>query len=825
MSNPNCNIDLADSSQPVRTFTKVDGSATQKLTNLINASLDTPQKRSSRKSRHLVGVSTQLPLEVTSNLRWLYENSSEPLFELIKGRLEHASWQKALKLRNIALLEQIKLLHDLVLLKGYNESIFTSLFDKALDSENDAHATFAILAYFMDQHPESFHDAAFNHVEAFEKKLHAANQQFDLFLQKGLPEALSVQLPKAVAKLLLTSTGEINFGLIPLIKEKLLRRTSNCMRTVAKRLDMLHHDSSLRVIFPKISSPMDPNNRSTELLQILHELPPNATVTDQHARETVLAAFLSHLRQISPNGCFAMTVCLSELETNPRQCLEDFSNLLTKGSLTREFNHVQREYPFLLTATTKNLNRISSVDDPLIQAACKAMGIADYEKIRRIKHPLTAQEIINELAGNDAQLRLRGSLAYEFQTRNGFLAMWHNCVAGMSEGKVSGLVTSGILHAVVRALTADFKGLDAKHQPLTNRLHCCIVEVLLSRISVLFDPGLEHPISGNGGFVLYDLSASNTDAPRRIDNPKAFKEWILSILDQVAEEPNFEDESEQSEESQILFQHMITGLKKCIFSDQFLDRLLEKYMDQNIKEPSKHLETIPHAPWITRTGNSSEATLSVYLNKSGGDLKSKTFKIVSAENLLEQLHEFYQLRRLARSEIPQLMPARVLGLHAFNLIPLTPSYSGVPILKERITPSIRYQEKMIALVKENTRLEELNIKATERKSLRQFRNALLEAWNKGSLIRTEDLQNRERLLDSWMINALSYKKKQKILGAAIPIGDSNFAADDQDLYFYCLYNPLSKKIELWRMGTDFSDATALNPSIWINEQTWEVFYI
>lgn len=830
MSNPDCKIDLTDSNPIVRTYSKVEGTAAEKLTNLITASLDPITRRtSSRKTHYLVGIPFELPIQVKLDLHWLHENGNKQLFHLIKMRLKHPVWQKALQGRNIQLLEQLKLLYELVLSKGYDEGFFIPLLESSLKEEIDTMLHIAILTYIVDRQPESLHDSTFKSNEVFEMKLSALDEEIRQFTQEIsdpelAQEALSVFIPKLIANLLLTHTGEVNFGLIPLIKKHFLSAPSNYAETIGKRLDFLYREYSLRAIFPTIKATED-NGKAKVLLQILNNLPPESPVTDFQARVAVLTAFLSHIRQTSPNGCFAMTVCLAELENNPKQCLEDFQCLLSKGSLTREFNHVQREYPFLLTSESKNLTQEIDAKDSFIKLLCTSMGISDYwEKIKHIKFPINVQRLIEILAKDDKDLILRGMIAYEFQTRNGLLFLWHNCIAGMSEGKVSGLVTSEILQAILKALDADFKGLDATHFSLISKLKCSVVETILGRMSLMYDPGLEHPKLGQGGFVLYDQRDGNTNNHIRIDTPNAFREWIIQILDQVAEHPNLEDSDDQSEESNRLFQQMIKGLKKCIYSDQFMDRLLEKYMDQNIKEPSKNLDSILHTPWITRTGNSSEATLAVYLNR-GGDLKSKAFKVVSAQNLLDQLHEFYHLRRQSRPVLPNLLPARVPGLHAFNLIPLSATYEGVPILKIKIMASKSYQEKMIELLKSRTQIEELDITISEQISLRQFRNALLDAWNKASLLGTENPLNRERQLDTWMIGGLSQKKKNRILGTAILIGDSNFGKGSQDLNFYCIYNPLSKKVELWRMAKDFSEVTALNPDIWVNEQTWEIFYL
>jgi hypothetical protein len=690
-------------------------------------------------------------------------------------------------------------------------------------TQPDPVETLGMAAYFLDENPNLLRRKEFHVQREFEKSLDFFEKDLEAFLE-SFPRAdleiyhdlYSVRLPKMVARILLTSTGEINFGLIPMLKERFASGNLNFHKTLAKRLDVLVNNSDVRDVIPSIKASPDLDNRGTQLLQILDGLLPDWPVCDHQAQEAALTAFLSHIRQIPPNGCFAMVVCQAELESNPKRCLEDFRELLTKGVLSRKVDKITQDFPFLFSLQSEHgetpFEELNPLMIPGVKEAALTMGVRNYrEKIQRRKQVSNPLQLIKSLANGDQERFIRGKLAFEFQTRNGLLAMWHNAVAGMSEGRTCGMIKSEILKSILYAIDADYNGLSQQHLYLKKKLEEAVIAQLLQRMCLFFDPELKHHLAGNGGFVLYDRKIEGWD---RIDNVDLFRAWVIEILVGAYAEIIKEDPSG----SRVL-DKMIVGLKECIASPKFIDRLLMSYMDQQIKEPSKNLEVFKHTPWITRTGNSTEMTLRVYQTRDK-TLKSKSILARNAADLLSQLREFYEQCRQANRIIPPLLPCRIEELHAFNLIPLPRGLMHLEKSQTRFRVGKSYQKRILLRLETEANFKG-HIPLEDQISINRFREHILEVWGEGA---ERDAPLRERLLDMILIQELTQGTRDKILSNAIPIADSNWSIDSQDLYFYCFLNPFSKAVELWKMGSDFSNPTALNPNIWIKEQPWEIFY-
>lgn len=729
-------------------------------------------------------------LDAAEDLEWLRLQNREELYALVSYHYDQEAWQKLTALKSIPILEQLAILDTVLTDKVLLQKIVE------ISIKEDPLQTLGIITFFADRYPHRLTQDDFDPNSEF-------NQHLVLPSKNLSHDAMSVELPKTISTILLTKSGEINFGIIPLLKKRLIQDDLSFHKTLKRRLDTLLDNHSLRNIFPQIKAPTDYQSRGAELLQILHGLPPNTPVTDTQAREAALAAYLSHLRQIPPNGCFAMVVCQAELESNPRHCLEDFKSLILRGCLRRKTNNDSQDYPFLFSVQHTHLDEPDH--DPNIHAIYQTMGVPKLSPRKKCATPL---ELIAALANGNPELFQRGKLAYEFQTRNGLLAMWHNAVAGMSEGKMSSMIKSEILRSVLHAIDAEYEGLTEKYHYLKKKLENEIVAKILQKMILFYDPELKHASAGNGGFVLYDHKWM------RIDSLERFRSWLLLILTEAVQAINPADA-----EGSIILQKMAAGLRECIASPKFVDRLLSSYMDQAIKEPNKNIEVFRHTPWITRTGNSTEATLQVYRSRSE-NLKSKSIVAEDAEDLLNQLNEFYELHR----HNPPYIPCRIEDLHAFNLLPFSEK-PALKLQKKRYRISIHYQQKVIGLFKSRANLPEFHLEPAEGISLDQLRNRMLEEWNSVQPCNELELPNRERILDTLLISRMTRRARNKILSNSIAIADSNWASDSQDIYFYCFLNPFTKKIELWKMGHDFSNPSALNPDIWIQKQPWEIFYV
>lgn len=800
----------------------------ERLSKLVNLSLNhgTLSKTHLHSIENSKVISSGKP--IAQELAWIEEECDEELQAFLSVHSDEVSWEILINHRSSALLEQARILYNLLDHQHNKDELFREIIAR-LDK------TYPIVMLGIYCHSLNLGSFSINiehidiikdfniYLDNVQKSMEIFSENYQSSHPHSLNDALSIELPFVIARILLLDNGTLNFGLIPLVNERLNVGSNNFNKTLSNRLDRLYSDKMARNALSAIRAPVEKNS-ATQLLQILNQLPEGASVTHKHAQEAALAAYLTHMRQIPPNGCFAMVVCQSQLESNPCECFEDFRNLLSKGVLKRKINKVIKEFPFLLATPPMYLDTELKIygnqllNSPAIESICSVMGIENFRKdISELQPPLTPRALIRQLAGEDEGKIKRGCLAFDFQTRNGLLIMWHNAVAGMAEGKPSSMIKNEIVKAVLRAIQADYQGLDDAHLYLKERLENNIIAHLQEHMVLLFDPEIQHPVTGAGGFVLYDKDHPLT----RIDTSSAFQKWMAMVLEEACLDLM---KHASTKDNSKLLRKMIKGLMDCISTETFIDRVLFKYMDQEHKEASRHLDSIIHTPWITRTGDDTQATLNVYYPQ-GEFLKSKKINPINPEDLLNELKEFYESRRRASKPIPRFAPARLEGLHAFNLIPLPEKFEKLSKRREKFQVGKTYQERMIHRIMKQFYLDVLELGVQEKKSLYLFRNQIIDALNKASPVDEKEKRSRERIIDTLIINKLSARKRLKILSQSIPIADTNWSIDNRDIYFYCLFNPFSEKIELWKMGSDLSHASATNPDVWLKNQTWEIFYL
>ncbi len=96
-----------------------------------------------------------------------------------------------------------------------------------------------------------------------------------------------------------------------------------------------------------------------QLSNIIREtlrLPKNKTITNVHARQAALAAWLSYLRQ-NIGSCFATAPAILILKEQPERFFQDIEQLFVKGGLTRTFGGVEYSVPVSKSWGIGDLNR------------------------------------------------------------------------------------------------------------------------------------------------------------------------------------------------------------------------------------------------------------------------------------------------------------------------------------------------------------------------------------------------------------------------------------------------------------------------------------
>lgn len=174
------------------------------------------------------------------------------------------------------------------------------------------------------------------------------------------PMSDSEQLAKTMASVLITHVGLCNSGLLEDVSGLLSFdlpsphfSNGELCELLKSRLQLLRNVSALR---QKVESLKTPEGVSpgVECIRATWNISQDQPITYQDARKTLLATFLSHLRQQQrQEDCFAMALIISVMEESPEQAMEDLSSLLFQGSLKRKIDGKDVIFPWLYVEYAK----------------------------------------------------------------------------------------------------------------------------------------------------------------------------------------------------------------------------------------------------------------------------------------------------------------------------------------------------------------------------------------------------------------------------------------------------------------------------------------
>lgn len=132
------------------------------------------------------------------------------------------------------------------------------------------------------------------------------------------------------------------------------------------------------------------NRAADEVIRHTLDLPPKVALTDAHARQAVLAAWLTLLRQ-NVGSCFATAPAIIIQREQPEQFLKDLDALLQIGQLKRVVDGAEYAVPMSSSWGSDDLRRPLWVDpegdswkgvcqSPGIYQALRAVGLVETEK-------------------------------------------------------------------------------------------------------------------------------------------------------------------------------------------------------------------------------------------------------------------------------------------------------------------------------------------------------------------------------------------------------------------------------------------------------------
>lgn len=546
--------------------------------------------------------------------------------------------------------------------------------------------------------------------------LHRLRENEKKHLMTGLQNsqrAYAEHLPVELAKMMITSIGRINVGIIPLLIKKFLpidRTKLPYESNIAYVLSELAESSSLRSRIEQIKKPSNSTSPSNYLIRISLDIPSGSPVTRIDTQRTALAALLSHLRQGDAGSCFATHICIHMLSCNLEECLEDFDELLHRSRLTREINGHRVEFPFLMRISRDSDEREITIDKrgrisnpssipypawefPGILSALKAMGITKIKSSLTRVLPLLFPRSRNEtdsikisirqffsllikshkhLHEQNSALLDHAILAFEAETHNPLLHMWENSIAGMAEADRSGVLKHSLVNSIFKSIKGIL-GIISFPIEIENEFLKNVCTNVIQYSQWQYDPYyhdaiVQHEHYNNGAFVLYDRRGLNPLHWRRIENARDFQNFVERII---------------KESASILVPQCIKCLKEGVMElclqvheNTFLESVLHSYSNKNQNDVQliEHIHRLKHTPWLDNSGNVPKAVMQVYFGKQNYELQSP--KEISPKTATELLEWIINIGKTSRESLKynlernprQRLPISIHGLHAFSLL-------------------------------------------------------------------------------------------------------------------------------------------------------------
>lgn len=720
------------------------------------------------------------------------------------------------------------------------------------------------LTYLVDQHPDralkcvrssSYQEgldliaASFTEtLSAVCQRLNQHHQAHEKFPLQSPKTALYTAIPIEVAKLFITTQGTVNIGITDSLVEifsSFPQFPSNQKAHLSYILNLLKNSPSLREQLENIQAPCFFKQPSHDLIRASLRLSPETEITAREARQAVLAAWLSHLRQ-EGHSCFATSLAIEVLAVQPEKCLKDLAEIIERSALTRNIKGIKKEIPTTKKVWSEDLNQeltfdatgqvfedanpsIHLAEIPGLQRVCQALGIKDISQAMNTfassyafkasfsQETLSAKALIRSLCIQAQQspslssksldeLLYTAYLAYSSETAQPLLRSWENAIANMAEAKQGSMIKTMIMGSVLSALQMHLS--NQCKVPQSSNIRNLFIEIrnlLLNDLQLYYDPSVgedleKHSKQDGGGFVLYYHD-------QRIDSADAFQNLIASLVEEADKKWQAHAGSSQI----INNQGIIHSLVSYAHSSNFILEVLKKYHPSNasLETASLHFDQIKVTPWITQTGHNSRHVLEIYFEndslQEGPHLKPE-----NAEQRLINLVELARHHPDIHFQMDQAYPnkliqLRIPGAHTASLMLGHPTFARLwqsdnqtqewlkkfvhapsqHVAHFLLTP-ISHQHLLHDLNELVNKLEEATVSKTSLEHKRTIQESFLSLRQAITKLpqHLTIKQSREILIETF-----------KVLGPSFPVSIEKFAREVDTALYRCLPSELKKQLE------------------------------
>lgn len=604
-----------------------------------------------------------------------------------------------------------------------------------------------------------------------------------------LPELeIRTHLSRAFATLLVTSTGQINFGLIPSLTpifRHLESSGSDFASSFENALDMLYTQKVLREKIESLKKPKKELTAVRELIRVTLGLN-RKRVGSVDAKRTLLTALFSYPKQENVGNCFAISLAISLFSNSIIKCVDDFIEILSYGCLRRIVENEQVSFPFLMKMPVEHTKKplpANYKDDSFYKSLKEYLKFESWPDGAK-----TVEDLLKLIDKQKPGSLERGRFFIEAKTKNPLITVWGNILASMAEGGSETLLKTALTGSLLHVAGAYAQ------EPILNEFK----KSLLERIHIHYDPEIESAGDTNGAFVLYDKMKDW----KRIDDPTKFHHFILHTINNPDLKSRFK--------------------KKALMIE-----LLKVYHPDNSTADKSYREMsdLPYTPWVTKIGNDPKQLLKIYKGATQTEL-TVLFHPHQASDLLEMVlktsRNYFEKRSDSKKRHSSLMmPVRIVGQHTFNLIINHPS------LTKWLIDSSNLHETLLAPAKK------INSEPYDSTDILKYFKDKGGYTLKDPPPLLKDLRAillktfPQDLVDKKLFVYLKPEQKKAIQETAIQFASTNWQreADGKSLHLAFAYNPASLNLEVFE-ALDDDQKTLVHPvdqDSQIKNALWEFY--
>lgn len=652
----------------------------------------------------------------------------------------------------------------------------------------------------------------------------------------------TAQLPRIMAKVLITSTGFFNDAIGDILIAKLLSNEEGSYKEkVRKNLSKYKEDARLVELLKAAKAPESAEMKSNTLIRATLNLSHSKPITDLHAKRAHLASQLASLEQDT------MPERLRSFHLD--KAAVDLNALLENSCIERTINGNQITFNYTLENDDAALDQKIRMDNQgklldgkgdiqysiALTRAAKAMGIEKDEISGAIKasvekifeddtiNATTPRAIIAELAKRFPENEVVektdiGNFSFSSIACTPLLQAWESSVnsAGSHQSQIR--ARAKILGCVQSALYNEFK---AEHSTLADRVKGTFqdfITILNANIKLKLSDDKSH-------YEILDIQTA-----------EQFKTLLIRTLDTAILKGATEAVSELAVNGMMT---LVSKLDLFIKSNTFLELALSHFHAGNKDNVGDNLDALEHLPWKAPYGNNHFEFLDAHFKNEAEKLEEITPG--SAAKLWEQLIEFTRKAEQSQNEMVEVISTQ----HTSSLLANHPSFASrnvteknaeeclaayqaeFDVNQEVVTFSDEQRKQITGYVASRIVDPNLVIIFSEgvtriRKDLSTsaFRKAIYELGvNYAPELNEESKAAEGRELDRFIFKSV-LSEEQKAALKPVHFADTHLIVDGQNVHLCFYQDPFAKAVKLGLVLADSRGLLPLNQDKWVENKPW-----